>query len=92
MKVVYRTDKMPTVFIVSGLAMATVSQLSSIEEPNRPLLFAAGWIIAGFGFVLWAVPTLKKWIRKRERARTRAMRETSSDRGEQPRRYARPRR
>ncbi len=92
MKVVYRTDKMPIVFIIAGLAMATISQLDIFRDVNRPLIFTAGWIIAGFGFVLWAVPALSKWMKKRERMRARAQRDISDDRGDQSRRYARPRR
>jgi hypothetical protein len=65
--------------------------LEIVRDPNRPLLFAAGWIIAGFGFVLWAVPALNKWIKKKERARARAYRDPNQEK-DQPRRYARPRR
>ena len=90
MKVLVRSERVPVVLMVSGLAMATVSQMSFVEG-NQDLLFGAGWVIGALGFLLWAIPSLMKYLKKREKLRRRAeMRQSEGP--ESGRRYARPRR
>ncbi|HHD16564.1 MAG TPA: hypothetical protein ENK47_07630 [Euryarchaeota archaeon] len=89
MKVMVRSDKVPISLMLAGLSMATVSQMTFVKY-NHELLFASGWMIAGLGFLLWAIPAFNKYMKKKEKARMRE-RKASTPEGE-PRRYARPRR
>jgi hypothetical protein len=90
MKVLVKSERVPVVLMVMGLSMATVSQMSFVES-NSTVLFLAGWVLAGLGFLLWAIPNYVKYLKKRERAMRKMERTVSSD-PDQQRRYARPRR
>ncbi len=91
MKVMVKSDRVPLALMLSGLGMAVVSQSGGMLDDNRGLLFLMGWLISGLGFLLWAIPSFNKYLKKREKAR-RKMERSFSDDGDQSRRYARPRR
>jgi hypothetical protein len=92
MKVLVKSDRIPIVLMVIGAAFVIVSSLSDhvADEEFKIFLFPVGFSIMVLGFLLWAIPTYQKYLRKkakRARKSTRAMEE-----GDHSRRYARPRR
>ena len=91
MKVIRKTENIPITLMVIGTGMAVASQSGGLIDDNRDVLFIAGWILAGVGILVWAIPALIKSLKKRERERMKAARRQPSD-DDQVRRYARPRR
>ncbi len=92
MKVMVKSDRVPMVLMIMGLGMSVISQYKSLIDDNRSTLFILGWMIALAGFLLWAIPAISKWAKKREKARRRAEGPMREDVSDQPRRYARSRR
>ncbi|MGA1793804.1 MAG: hypothetical protein ACMUHM_07630 [Thermoplasmatota archaeon] len=93
MKVLVKSDRVPIVLMLIGAAFVIVASLSDhvTDQDYKGFLFLIGFVILFFGFVLWAVPTLLKYQKKRTR-RMGKMSRSSQDEMDQPRRYARPRR
>jgi len=93
MKVLVKSDRVPIVLMLIGAAFVIVSSLSDYvtDQDYKGFLFPIGFVILFFGFVLWAIPTLLKYQKKRTK-RMSKMSRSSQDEMDQPRRYARPRR
>jgi type IV secretory pathway TrbD component len=91
MKVIRKTENVPISLMVIGSAMAVASQSGGLIDDNRDILFIAGWILAGVGILVWAIPAILKYMKKKERERMKSMKRVQSD-DDQVRRYARPRR
>jgi len=70
MKVTTRSERIPVVLIAFGSAMVMASSFEFTVR-NASFLFIAGWSMALFGFVLWAVPAINSYIRRKQRSRMR---------------------
>ncbi|MCU0799617.1 MAG: hypothetical protein MUC62_08100 [Candidatus Thermoplasmatota archaeon] len=70
MKVTTRSDRIPMVLIAFGSIMVVASSFDFTIR-NASFLFIAGWSMTLFGFVLWAVPAINSYIRRRQRSRVR---------------------
>lgn len=58
------------VLIAIGSLMVMASSFEFTIR-NGPFLFIAGWSMALLGFVLWAVPSINSYIRRKQRIRAR---------------------
>lgn len=91
MKVTTRSDRIPMVLISFGSIMVMVSSFDFTVR-NESFLFIAGWSMTLFGFVLWAVPAINSYIKRKQRSRMRMERSTREGhptirRSSPPRRY-----
>ena len=91
MKVIRKSENIPISLMAIGAGMAVASQSGGLIDDNRDILFIAGWIFAGLGILIWAIPALLKFQKKRERERMKSMKRAPQE-DDQGRRYARPRR
>lgn len=91
MKVIRKTENLPIALMAIGAGMAVASQSGGLIDDNRNVLFIAGWILAGLGILVWAIPAMLKYQKKRERQRIKDAKRLPSE-DDQVRRYARPRR
>ena len=67
MKVLVKSDRIPIVLMVIGAAFVIVSSLSDhvADEEFKIFLFPVGFSIMVLGFLLWAIPTYQKYLRKK---------------------------
>lgn len=93
MKVMVKTDRVPIVVMLIGAAFVVVASLSdhAVDEESKKIIFPVGFIILISGFLLWAIPSLLKYQKKKRKISTRK-RHSSEDEQPRPARYARPRR
>ena len=91
MKVIRKSDNIPISLMVIGTGMAVASQSGGLIDDNRNVLFIAGWLLAGLGILVWAIPAIIKFQKRKDRERMKTMKRPPGD-DEQVRRYARPRR
>lgn len=75
MKVTTRSERIPMVLIAFGSIMVIASSFDFTVR-NASFLFIAGWSMALFGFVLWAVPAVNSYIKRKQRSRMRMERPT----------------
>jgi hypothetical protein len=73
MRVSSRSERVPTALIVTGSLMVVASGFEFTVR-NASFLFIAGWSMTLLGFVLWAVPAINAYLRRKQRARLRAER------------------
>ncbi|MEA3558430.1 MAG: hypothetical protein U9R75_04175 [Candidatus Thermoplasmatota archaeon] len=88
MKVMVKSDRVPIVLMIIGAAFMIAASLSTVIR-NQDILFPMGCIIVILGFLLWLIPTIQKYLRKKNRVRAKIQKNMEDD--DRPRRYARRR-
>ena len=91
MKVIRKSENIPISLMAIGAGMTVASQSGGLIDANRDILFIAGWVFAGIGILVWAIPAILKFQKKKERERMKIMKRAPKE-DDQVRRYARPRR
>jgi hypothetical protein len=79
MKMVVRSQTFPVAIFVVGAAAFIASNLDTTVR-NQEYQIVLGGLLMALGFLLWAIPELDKWMKRKQRQRDRiermAMKET----------------
>jgi hypothetical protein len=78
MKMFMQSYSFPIAVFVMGVAAVIASNLDATTR-NQDLEFILGGVLLCMGFLLWAIPELDKYRKRRERIRQRAGRARAAE-------------
>lgn len=91
MKVVAKSYMIPVMLIIMGALMSIASNFEFTTR-NQDLQFFMGIIMMILGFLLWAIPEIGRYMRKKQRQAEKRERRMQAPEDRGGRRHAQPRR